>query len=58
MSKRRKIQRNAEPKKLAERRDESDELEMDEEEDDQVPESEEVHCTFSNPGESLFFPQE
>ena len=49
MYKRRKIQRNAEPK-IVERKEDSDEHEMDEE-DDQVMESEEVHCTFNNPGE-------
>lgn len=52
MSKRRKTQRDVEPKKLSKRREEeNDEFEMDEEEDDQMPESEEVHSTFSNPGE-------
>lgn len=49
MYKRRKTQRNAEPKKV-ERREDSDEHEMEDEEDDQIAEDQEIHCTFNNPG--------
>ena len=50
MSKRRKIQRHAEPKVVKRQEDsENSEVEMDEE-DDQIAENEEIHCTFNNPG--------